>query len=154
MMPEREGTKIRILICDDEPNMVELLAHMMAPISSRIDETDNLEDCIKMAQKNQYHLIILDLRLGNTGKAEAIEAIRQLKAFKTGVVVVSGMPDPNVREEVLAAGADAFVPKGRTPLDRSLMIAAHVAVMHLPKDVDRSQTFDQHVQMLATMAAA
>lgn len=151
---EREGKCIRILICDDEPNMVELLSRMMEPISSRIDKTDNLKTCVDMAARNHYHLVILDLRLTETGKTEALASIKNLKAAKSGVVVVSGIPEDNIREQVLQAGADAFVPKGRTPLDRSLMIAAHVAVMHLPGDVDRSATFDQHLQMLATMAAA
>lgn len=151
---ERQGTSIRILICDDEPNMVEILSRMMQPIASRIDSTDNLKDCLSMAKSNKYHLIILDLRLKTTGKKEALAAIKDLKAAQSGVVVVSGSHDENIREEVLAAGADAFVPKARTPLDRSLMIAANVAVMHLPSGVDKTDSFAQHVQLLASMAAA
>lgn len=145
---------MRILLVDDEENMLELLSRMMEPISSRIDKTDNLDDCLRMAEKNDYHLIVLDLRLRNSDKTDALEAIKKLKSRKSGVIVVSGLADEGLREEVLAAGADAFVPKARTPLARSLMIAAHVAVMHLPEDVTKTNTFDTHLQMLKSMAAA
>lgn len=152
---EEKGKSVTLLICEDEPSMVELLTRMMEPISSRIDHVDTLEECLIKADQVPYNLIIMDLRLKYTDKADALSAIRVLKRRqKHGIVVVSGIPDEGLREEVLDAGADAFVPKGRTPLTRSLMIAAHVALLHMPEDVQKSPSFTQHVQMLAKMAAA
>lgn len=147
-------TCMRLLLVDDEPGMVAMLTRLMEPLCSKIDSTDSLEAAMDMAEKRRYNLIILDLRLNGTGKEEALEAIKRLKDFHAGVIVVSGLPDDNLRSEVMAAGADAFVPKGSDMRLQSLLMAAHIATLKLPVDSLRSDTFNQHVQMLSKMAAA
>lgn len=151
---ESEGNCIRLLIVDDEEGMVSMLTRLMEPLCSKIESTDNLKAALDMAEKRRYNLIILDLRLNGTGKKDALEAIKRLKDYHSGVVVVSGLPDDNLRGEVMAAGADAFVPKGSDMRLQSLLLAAHIATMQLPPDSPRSDTFNQHVQMLSKMAAA
>lgn len=134
--------------------MVELLSRMMSPISSRIDSTGTLDECMRMTARHDYNLIILDLRLKDSNVEDTLAAIKLIKKRPSAVVVVSGATDEGIEQKVREAGADAFVPKGKDALARSLMIATHVAVMHLPGESKRSDTFQDHVNMLAQMAAA
>lgn len=154
MSRNEKEMRVRLLIVDDQPDMVTILTHFMEPICSLIDHTDNLADAVRMASENGYNVIILDLRLETTGKEEAFMVIRKLKSYNCAVVVVSGILDPHLREDALAAGADAFVRKDGDTLSQSLLLAANIAVLHLPKSSFRSESFYEHVKMLANMAHA
>lgn len=145
---------VRLLVVDDEKPMVEVLTRFMKPMSSLIDSTDTLEDALRMASQNHYNICILDLKLLNTGKEEALRAIRTIKSYATAVVVVSGLQEPNLKNEVMAAGADAFVRKDGDTLSRSLLLAANIAVLHLPRESFKSDSFSEHVALLHGMASA
>lgn len=145
---------IRILIVDDEKEMVEILKRHLQPVSSLIESTDELDAALMMAETSRFNLIILDLKLRLTGKEEALHAIRKLKSCGVVVVVVSGLSEPNIKEEVMAAGADAFVSKDGSFNSRSLLLAASIATLHLPRDSFMSDTFTQHVDWLRHLASA
>lgn len=145
---------VRLLIVDDDKPMVEMLSGLMEPMTSYIGTTDNLKEALAMAEVGKFNLILLDLRLKGTGKDEALAAIRKLKEQNTVVVVVSGLPDPHLKEEALAAGADAFVPKDGTSMTRALLLAANVAVLHLPRESFKTDSFAEHIQILDKLAHA
>lgn len=142
---------MRILIIDDEPLMVEMLSRYLEPLASKIDTTEHLTDALNMARTNNYNVIILDLRLRFTGKHEALLSIKEFKRFGTSVVVVSGLPDDGLRDEALAAGADAFVPKDNNFGQRAMLVATNVATLKLPTGSYRSDSYLQHVELLRKM---
>lgn len=131
--------------------MVELLTRYLQPISSKIDSAAELEDGLKLSDTERYNLILLDLRLGKTGKEEALEAIKHFKAHASAVIVVSGSYEPNIKEEALAKGADAFVAKDGTPLSQAMLLASYAATLNLPMESKRSDSFVEHVELLRRM---
>lgn len=143
--------KVRLLIVDDEEMMVEMLKRFMEPLCSLMDSTDKLTQAVEMASKNNYNLCILDLRLNGTGKEEAYHCIRTIKSYKCSVIVVSGIPEPDIERESLAAGADAFVRKGDNLNAHKLLLAANIAVLHLPRESFKSSDFSEHVHLLQQM---
>jgi len=146
--------QMRLLIVDDEAPMVELVSRFMQPTCSFIASTDNLHDAIEMARNGKFNLILLDLKLAQTGKAEAFAAIRTLKSFNTAVIVISGIPDPNLRDESLAAGADGFIEKSGDFNAHKVLLAANIAVLHLPKECFKSDSFTQHIALLRQLVEA
>lgn len=145
---------IRILIVDDEKLMIETLQMFLEPISSVIDEASDLHSALNMARVGNYNIVILDLRLVNTGKYEALLAIPEFKRNKSAVVVVSGIPETSLKEEVIMAGADAFVPKGSDSFHQALLIAINIATLKLPHDSFRSHDYLDHVKLLDQLAHA
>ena len=146
-----KGMRLRLLIVDDEKEMVEILTRLLEPISSKIDSADDLFPALELADKNAYNVIILDLRLKSSGKQEALSAIRHFKEKNSAVVVVSGLPDNHLKEDVLAAGADAFVPKDSDFGVRALLMATNVATLKLPHGSYKSDSYLQHVELLRKM---
>lgn len=146
--------QVRLLIVDDDPLMVELLSGLMQPMTSYIGFTDNLHEALEMARVGKFNLILLDLRLTNTGKEEAFRCIREFKNQNASVVVVSGLPDEKLKDEALAAGAAAFVPKDGPPMSRALLLAANVAILHLPRESFKSDSFTEHIEILDRLAHA
>lgn len=142
---------IRILIIDDEIPMVEILSRFLEPISSFIDYATGLHDGLEKARTGNFNVVLLDLRLGVTGKEEALVAIRGFKQFGASVVVVSGINDPHLKEDCLAAGASSFVSKDVGFNSQALLLATNIATLKLPKESYRSDSFLQHVEMLREM---
>lgn len=145
---------LRLLTIDDDALMVELIERFMAPMCSYMDHTDTLSTAVDKAKHGNFNVILLDLNLQGTGKEAAFRAIRLLKDCNSAVVVVSGIPDPHLKEDAMAAGAAAFVEKGSSLNAHTLLIAANIAVLHLPHDSFKSESFTEHVKMLQQMAAA
>jgi CheY-like chemotaxis protein len=136
---------------DDEPPMIEILKRFLEPLSSKIDSADALADALQMASVGNYNVIVLDLRLGVTGKTEALRAVQEFKRHNAAVVVVSGLPEPNLMDEVLAAGADVFVPKDNDFGRRAMLMAANIATLKMPKESRKSDSYLQHVELLRKM---
>lgn len=141
----------RILICEDEKLMVELLTGYLEAIASFIASTDNLHDALELARLDHFNVVILDLRLKKTGKEEAFAAIREFKRHNAVVVVVSGIPDPRLKEAALAAGADSFVAKDGGFGERAMLLATNIATLKLPHDSYHSDSYLQHVNLLHKM---
>ncbi len=137
-----------LLIVDDEPLMVELITGFMGPTCSMIASTGDLHDAIEMARSAKFNLILLDLKLAKTGKEEAFAAIRTLKSFGAAVIVISGIPDLHLKEDALAAGSDGFISKSPDFTAQTLLLAANVAVLHLPKENFKSDSFLGEITLL------
>lgn len=148
---------MRILIIDDEAGMVKVLKDSLSPIASLVESVDNLPDAIEMARDGRYNVIIQDIRLAEkpgrpaTGKAEALAAIPKFKASSAAVVVVSGLPEDNIKQEVLDAGADAFVAKDGSFSARAMLMATQVATMNLPPGGYKSDSYLSHVELLRNL---
>ncbi len=145
---------ITFLLVDDEPAMITLLGRLLRPFASVLDSADNLADAIRMARDGSYNVIVLDLRLRETDKAETLRAIPALKRTGASVMVVTGLSDPDLEHECKVAGADSFVHKHGDTFSRALLIGANIAVLHLPHDSFKSESFTQHVALLKQLAAA
>lgn len=143
---------VRILIVDDEDLMIETLRMFLEPIASLIDATKELHTALNMSRNNNYNIVILDLRLVKTGKAEALASIPEFKHNKSSVVVVSGIPEASLKEQAMMAGADAFVPKGTEYFSRALLIATNIATLRLPHDSFHSHDYLDHVKLLDQLA--
>ncbi len=152
--------QIRLLICEDEDLMVRLLTEFMRPICSFITATNNLADALAMAKSGGFNLVLLDLKLAKTdhteetGKAEAFHAIRQIKSYNSAVIVISGAVDVHLKEDAMAAGADGFLPKGPDFNSSALLMAANVAVLHLPHDSFKGDSFSASINLLKQVVEA
>lgn len=145
---------MKILICDDEELMVQLLSRTIAPIASFIDSTPSLEQALSKVEHGSFNIVILDLRLVDSDKEKSLEAIRAFKQFHVAVVVMSGISDPRLKEESIAAGADGFVGKMGDFNSRAILVALNVATLNLPKDSDRSDSYERHVALLQNLCHA
>lgn len=145
---------MRILICDDEPLMAEVLARFIEPVASRVDRCGTLSAGLAMAEHGEYNIVILDLKMPGSEYEEVLESISCFKGWNAAVVVISGVLRMHLKEDVLAAGADAFISKHGSLNNQSLLIAAHIATMHIPDDSFKSETYEPHVKILKAIANA
>ncbi len=101
-----------VLIAEDEEEIRGLLAMIFEmeqfTVFQAVDGQHALE--IFIEHKGEIGLLITDLGLPRLGGVELIEKVRALKPT-IRIIGSSGYGRANVREEVLAAGGDIFLPK-------------------------------------------
>ncbi len=68
--------KKRILICDDEESIRSLLVETLGD-DYELVQTDNGREAIKLITKEQFDLLIMDIKMPGTHGLEAIERIRE-----------------------------------------------------------------------------
>jgi CheY-like chemotaxis protein len=104
-----------ILICDDEPELRELIRLSLAPDHEFTEAADGNE-AIEMAGRVRPDLVLLDVMMPGTGGLAVLEHIRRDPDLQaTPVVVVSAFAAPADRQAALEAGATRFVKKPFDP---------------------------------------
>lgn len=139
---------VRIISCEDDPLMLELLERQLKPYCSKFTKVETLREAVAAIEQDGYNICLLDLRLRDTGQEEALAAIRFIKSHKCAVVVITGIPDPTLEQKAKEAGADYFVRKGGPNFGAVLKTACEVAILHLPGDAFKSNSFLEHINLL------
>jgi two-component system phosphate regulon response regulator PhoB len=105
----------RIVLAEDDPTMVRLLATLLTMDGFEVTALDPEEDVVAAVGREQPDLLILDFLLANQSGLDVLDAIRRSEGEdKLRVVMISGL---NVRDECLRHGADDFLLKPFMPDD-------------------------------------
>jgi CheY-like chemotaxis protein len=99
-------TKPRILIADDDRQLVSNLEMVLAKEPFAVCFVDSAEKEIEEARKGGYDLIVTDLQMPQ-GK-EGIYAIKEIRKFdkKVPIVLHTSYHNDEIKQEALQAGAD------------------------------------------------
>jgi CheY-like chemotaxis protein len=103
-------SKCSILYVDDHEDSAEMLKLVLASEDYEVQTAQSVEEAIAKAQVNQFDLYVLDKRLPD---GSGTDLCRMLNTITPGVpcIFYSGDTYEIHREEAIAAGARAYVPK-------------------------------------------
>jgi CheY-like chemotaxis protein len=103
----------KILICEDEPSLRELVRATLGPGYEFVDAADG-EEAARLIHELRPALVVLDLMLPRMSGLEVLGDLRADETMRdTPVVVISAWS--HAREAAFAAGADRFFPKPFEP---------------------------------------
>ncbi len=113
---EREavsGRRTSILLCDDTPDIIMLLASELElhPDLEVVGEAETGRSAVALAETHQPDVVILDLAMPEMDGLEALPAILDA-APHAKVVVLSGFEARAMEAKALALGARRYVEKG------------------------------------------
>jgi len=105
-----------ILIVDDSPENRRLFSRLLTTVGYRPIEAHNGTEAINQLVRRRPHLVLTDVEMPGMSGIQAVREIRRLPAglSETPIIAGSGNPDPKLKRDILAAGADAYLPK---PMD-------------------------------------
>jgi len=108
-----ESGKKKVLIVDDDPDVVELLTDVLQRDGRfEVHSTSTGYEAGILTQKLSPDLIILDYMLPDVNGNVVCRTIRDNPAFRDiRIVIVSGVVNPDEVDLLLAAGADDFIRK-------------------------------------------
>jgi two-component system alkaline phosphatase synthesis response regulator PhoP len=102
----------RVLIVDDEPNIVTSLAFLMRGSNYEVRIARNGDEALRVLETFRPNLILLDVMLPQRSGFEVCREIRDKPAFaEMKIVMLTAKGRDLERDEGLGMGADAYVTK-------------------------------------------
>ncbi|MCP4396028.1 MAG: response regulator [bacterium] len=113
------GTPPSMLLVDDEPENINVLKDLLAPLECPILEAGNGREGLKQALAHQPDVMITDIRMPDMDGLELIRRLRQTPEGRDiAVIATSASVYHEDRQRCLEAGSQAFLPK---PIDADLL---------------------------------
>ena len=107
---------IRILVVDDDPDLLMLLSKMLERIGTPPTTALNGVEGLKLLEENHFDLLILDLMLPDMDGFDILRQIREDQRYDTmPVLILSALADPDTISEGLDLGADGYLTKPYLP---------------------------------------
>jgi response regulator RpfG family c-di-GMP phosphodiesterase len=103
------GTRARILVADDEPEIRHVLSDLLSPLYE-CEAVGSAEEALALLHDGVYDLVISDIMMGGMSGLELIPRVREL-APDTVVIMISGVQTVESAINALRAGAFDYVMK-------------------------------------------
>lgn len=101
---------MRILLIEDQANLVQTLAESLGAVGIRVDACGDGRQADTMLQRHAYDLVVLDLGLPGLNGFEVLRRLRE-RGDRVPVLVLTASGDTYDRVCGLNAGADDYLPK-------------------------------------------
>jgi two-component system alkaline phosphatase synthesis response regulator PhoP len=111
-----EGSPIKILIADDEPDIVEIISFHLEKAGYIVASAKDGSEAIEKVKQFQPDCIILDIMMPKRNGFEVCEYLRSNKEFdNTFIVLLTALNDEASHIKGLELGGDDFVNKPISP---------------------------------------
>lgn len=111
---ENSGTKV--LIADDEPDIVEILSYNLMKEGYQVATASNGDEAIEKAKRLQPDLVVLDIMMPKKNGVEVCEILRAQPRFKdTMIMFLTALNDDATQIKGLTTGADDYISKPVSP---------------------------------------
>ena len=110
------NTGKKILIADDEPDILEIIGFNLRGEGYEVITAKNGDEAFEKAKKFLPDLVMLDIMMPGKNGIEVCNMLRKLPAFKeTLIVFLTAMSDENTEIKGLESGADDYLTKPVSP---------------------------------------
>jgi DNA-binding NarL/FixJ family response regulator len=105
---------MRVLVVDDSPAVRRRVAALLReiPAVADVDEADQPDTALRLAETHGPRLVVLDLHLGGRGALSVLTSLKRLAA-PPAVAVLTNDASERLRRECLSRGADYFFDKSK-----------------------------------------
>jgi two-component system KDP operon response regulator KdpE len=122
----------RVLVCDDEPQIVRALKVVLREAGFAVDATASAQEALDAAAVRPPDAAVIDLMLPD---GDGIDVCRQLRSWsRMPILVLSAIGDEDQKVAALEAGADDYVTKPFGP--RELVARLHAVMRRAGAAVD------------------
>jgi two-component system phosphate regulon response regulator PhoB len=124
-MPQAEMIDKRVLVVDDEPDIVALVAYHLAKAGFRVATAASGDEALDQFRKSPPSLIILDLMLPGISGFDVLQTIRaDSSSGDVPVLMLTARKDEPDRVRGLSLGADDYLTKPFSPAELVLRVKA------------------------------
>ncbi len=109
----RRPGRLRALVVDDEPGLVEIVSAYLAREGFAVESAADGEQAVELARRDAPDVIVLDLGLPGI---DGIEACRQIRGFSDAyIVMLTARAEEHEKIAGLSTGADDYLTKPFAP---------------------------------------
>lgn len=132
----------KILIVDDEPDIVEFISYNLKSKGYLIATATDGVEAIRKAKDFRPNLILLDIMMPNKDGIETIKELRNIPDFDdTAIIFLTALNDEKYEIEGLKIGADDYIAKPIKPELLVTRIGSALRRFRKDEDQDQKQTF-------------
>lgn len=111
-----ESNAKKILIADDEPDILEILKYNLQAEGYEVITAENGEEALEKAKKEKPDLVVLDIMMPLKNGVQVCEILRSQPAFNdTLIMMLTALSDEKTEIKGLETGADDYVTKPISP---------------------------------------
>jgi two-component system, OmpR family, alkaline phosphatase synthesis response regulator PhoP len=111
-----ENKDRKILIADDEPDILEFITYNLEAEGYRVFTANHGDEALEQANKHNPHLIILDVMMPRKSGIEVCHILRAKPEFKdTLIIFLTALNDETFQVKGLETGADDYINKPLSP---------------------------------------
>ena len=111
-----ENESIKILLVDDEPDILEIVGYHLKKEGYQISTASKGTEAVAMSEKIKPHLILLDIMMPEMDGIEACERIRKLEGLENVVIAFFTARGEDYSQVAgFDAGADDYITKPVKP---------------------------------------
>ena len=104
-----------ILICDDQPDIVNALKKYLAPEGYELYEAYTGVQALEMVRTNEIHLVLLDIMMPEMDGITATARIRELSNIP--IILLTAKSETEDKVQGLEVGADDYITKPFDPVE-------------------------------------
>jgi two-component system, response regulator, stage 0 sporulation protein F len=123
-----EGTKIRVLVVDDEADFRNLLTFWLESKGYKVIGAVNGKEAIELVKQKQADIVFMDLRMPIMDGVDALKNIRTFDTNTPIIIISSYIADPKI-QDARAHGMSGVFYKG-ADFDTSLPLLEAVLRTH------------------------
>lgn len=124
-MTEPTANGDRVLVVDDEPDIVALVAYHLAKSGYSVSTATSGPEGLGLARRDKPSLIVLDLMLPGLSGLEVMQQLRSdPSTSRIAVLMLTARREESERIEGLTLGADDYLTKPFSPPELVLRVAA------------------------------
>ena len=125
---------IKILLVDDEPDILEIVGYNLSSEGYQIITGENGLEAIEKAKKHKPHLIILDVMMPEMDGIEACERIRQDNKLNNSIITfLTARGEDYSQVAGFDAGADDYITK---PIKPKVLVSKVKALLRRLKETE------------------
>lgn len=100
----------RVLIVDDEPNMLDVLSNILSEEGYDVDVAGNGRDALSKASSGDFHVAILDLRLPDMSGLDILREIKR-QVPQTATIMITAYSSVDTAIQAMKIGAYDYITK-------------------------------------------
>jgi DNA-binding response OmpR family regulator len=112
-----EAGKGTVLVVDDEPTIVEIVARYMERAGYETHEAGDGPEALRLAELHDPDLVVLDLMLPGIDGIEVMRQLQEQPGPRTAVILLTARGEESDRLVGLRRGADDYVVKPFSPAE-------------------------------------
>ncbi len=129
---------IRILLVDDEPDILEIVGYNLTQEGYKISTASNGRQAVSKAKSELPHLIIMDVMMPDMDGMEATEAIRKIPELQNVIIAfLTARGEDYSQVAGFEAGADDYITK---PIKPKVLVSKIKALLRRLKDSTETES--------------
>ena len=127
---------IKILLVDDEPDILEIVGYNLSNEGYEVITAENGLEAVKMAKKHKPHLVILDVMMPEMDGIEACEKLRENQDLENTIITFFTARGEDYSQVAgFEAGADDYITK---PIKPKVLVSKVKALLRRLKEDNTS----------------